>query len=99
MGAQIAPDQPRTDREVFAAAPFARRSLDGAAFGRRCLGGQCGHPRYPLALNQATASAIACRAGRGAYPNSRTARAVLKNIFFFDIRAPSSVTNGSRPVN
>ena len=66
MDAQIASDQPGTDRKILAAAPFAGRRLDGALFGRRSLGGQSGHPRYPLALNQATASAIACRAGRGA---------------------------------
>src|SRR4029077_6211711 len=99
MRAQITPDQPGADGEILAAPPFAGRGLDAASFGRRRLGGQSSHPRYPLALNQATASAIPCRAGRGAYPNSRTARTELKNIFFFDIRAPSRVAKGSRPVN
>src|SRR5438067_493162 len=56
MRPQIAPDQPGADWKILAAAPFAGRRLDDALPGRRSLGGKSGHPRYPLALNQATAS-------------------------------------------
>src|SRR5487761_605625 len=57
MGPQITPDQPRADREIFCPAPFARWRLDiSALFSFELC--RRNHPRYPLAANQATASAM-----------------------------------------
>ena len=66
MRPQVAADQPGAYRKIFCAAPFARRRLDagsGLVPSRRRL--SC-HWRYPFAVNQPTASAIAMRAERGA---------------------------------
>ena len=65
MDPQILADQKRPDREILVAPAFARRGFERVVCGGR-LGGQHCHVKYPLASNQATASTIASRAGRGA---------------------------------
>jgi len=65
VGSQIAPDQEGADRKILRTAPLARRGLDTVGNLLSQRGVLSRHPRYPFALNQCTASAIALRAGRG----------------------------------
>ncbi len=65
MRPQIAPDQQRPDREILAAAPFARGRLDDLAVlrPRAAAAAIISDTRWPQ--TSSTASAMASRAGRG----------------------------------
>src|SRR6516162_7768113 len=65
MRSQFAADQEGANRKILCAAPFARRRLDATDSLVPQLGRLSCHWRYPFALNQPMASAIAWRAGRG----------------------------------